>query len=45
MRAYAPPIAQGDGMSLGEWRIGVFLYVPRPSIKSVKQASSNINVL
>jgi hypothetical protein len=44
MRAYAPPIAQGEGRSLGDWRIGVFLCVPPPSIKSVKKASSNINL-
>ncbi len=37
MRAYAPSIAQGEGMSLGEWRIGVFLGVPSPSIKSDKK--------
>jgi hypothetical protein len=34
MRAYAPAVAQGEGRSLGEWRIGVFLCVPSPSIKS-----------
>jgi hypothetical protein len=45
MRAYAPSIAQGEGMSLGEWRIGVFLCVPSPSISSVKKASSNIKLL
>jgi len=28
MRAYAPAIAQGEGMSLGEWRIGVFSLRP-----------------
>ena len=36
MRAYAPAIAQGEGRSLGEWRIGVFLCAPTPSIKSDK---------
>jgi len=45
MRAYAPTIAQGEGRSLGEWRIGVFLCVPSPSIKSDQKASSNINLL
>jgi len=45
MRAHAPAIAQGEGRSLGEWRIGVFLCVPSPSIKSVKIASYNINLL
>ncbi len=28
MRAYAPSIAQGEGRSLGEWRIGVFSLRP-----------------
>jgi len=28
MRAYAPTIAQGEGRSLGEWRIGVFSLRP-----------------
>jgi hypothetical protein len=28
MRAYAPTIAQGEGISLGEWRIGVFSLSP-----------------
>jgi len=28
MRAYAPAIAQGEGRSLGEWRIGVFSLRP-----------------
>jgi hypothetical protein len=28
MRAYAPSIAQGEGRSLGEWRIGVISLRP-----------------
>ena len=30
MRAYAPTIAQGEGRSLGEWRIGVSSLGPLP---------------
>jgi hypothetical protein len=37
--------AQGEGRSLGEWRIGVFLVSPHHSIKCVKMTSYNIKLL
>jgi len=39
MRAYAPSIAQGEGRSLGEWRIGVISLRPLTIHQERKVAS------
>jgi len=45
MRAYAPSIAQGEGSSLGEWRIGVFSLRPLTIHQERQKASYNIKLL
>jgi len=45
MRAYAPAIAQGEGRSLGEWRIGVFSLRPLTIHQERQKASYNIKLL
>ena len=45
MRAYAPPIAQGEGRSLGEWENRGVSLGPRHPSRASKQHSFNINLL
>ena len=45
MRAYALSIAQGEGISLGEWRTGVFSRCPYTIHQEREKASCNINLL
>ncbi len=45
MRAYAPSIAQGEGISLGEWRIGVFSLRPLTIHHERQKAAYNIKLL
>jgi hypothetical protein len=45
MRAYAPSIAQGEGRSLGEWRIGVVSLRPLTIHQERKIASQHIKLL
>jgi hypothetical protein len=45
MRAYAPSIAQGEGISLGEWRIGVFSLRPHTIHQERKNCSITYKVI